>query len=67
MEQRRFPRWPVAVLVSLGLAGAFVAVASAIEGSDDALTFAKAKEVCGVHSVSTAGVGGRIECIKGRD
>lgn len=70
MERRRFPRWPVAVLVSLGLAGAFAAVASAIEGADDALLFAKAREVCGVsgvHSVSTAGIGGHIECSKGRE
>jgi hypothetical protein len=53
MEQRRFPRWPVAILVSLSLAGAFVAVASAIEGSGDHFLFAKAKEAC--LSVSAAG------------
>ena len=65
MEQRKFPRWPVAVLVSLGLAGAFVAVAGAIEESNDRFLFAKAKEVCDsgkVSSVTTVGNGGRIVC-----
>jgi len=66
MEQRRFPRWPVAVLVSLGLVGAFVAVAGAIEASNDRLMISKAAEVCapnGVKSVSTVG-GGQIVCVK---
>ena len=67
MEQRKFPRWPVAVLVSLGLAGAFVAVAGAIEGSSDRFLFAKAKEVCvssAVASVTAEGPSGAIACKK---
>ena len=69
MEQRRFPRWPVAVLVSLGLVGAFVAVASAIEGSNEGYPFAKARVACAngaVHAVSTAS-DGQVVCVKAGD
>jgi hypothetical protein len=65
MEQRRFPRWPVAVLVSLGLVGAFVAVAGAIEGSNDRGIFDTAKQDCGargVASVTTVGNGQSFVC-----
>jgi len=65
MEQRKFPRWPVAVLVSLGLVGAFVAVAGAIEGSNDRGIFDTARQDCGargVASVTTVGDGQSFVC-----
>jgi len=67
MEQRRFPRWPVAVLVSLGLVGAFVAVAGAIEGSNERAIYDTAKADCGARGVtyvSTTGEGQTLTCAK---